>query len=66
MLVMSPPDLPKGWEAFLNAQRRLSEYGTRVRFGEADEEAIEELAKRYSISKAQVVRILVHKALRNG
>lgn len=56
--------LPENWENFLVATRGLAENGFSVRFGEADGEAIEELAERYDISRAAVVRILVHKALR--
>lgn len=64
MPVMTLPDLPTGWEAFLLARRGLSPTGTRIRLSRADEEEVERLAERYHISKAEVIRILVHHALR--
>jgi hypothetical protein len=59
------PDLPKDWEGMLSSSRRLSFEGTRVRFGEEDENAIQMISIRYGISKAMVIRILVHKALKD-
>lgn len=62
-LMAAPPELPGDWQVMLQSMRRLSENGTNVRFGEEDERIICDLSERYSISKALVVRILVHQAL---
>lgn len=64
-IVKAIPDLPEGWEGMLSSSRRLSFEGTRVRFGEEDENTIQALAERYEISKAMVIRILVHAALKS-
>lgn len=59
------PDLPAAWFAAMGKAGQLSENAFPFRPHETDDDAIRGLAERYNLSRANIVRILVHAALKD-
>jgi hypothetical protein len=58
------PELPHNWQVMLAETQRFTCNGTRVRMGRQDDSILDQMADKYGLSKASIIRILVHAGLR--